>query len=384
MAKRIADEEWNLIIADYKNGLTPKELENKYSHQSMSIINKLINLGLYSKQNYRFTDEDIAFLKIYYPRGNWDIIMQRFPSSTKSSIMTKMSKLGIKMEINHWSKEELDLLAQNIGILSDEELVKLFNGKYTIGAIKTKANKALGYTSKKWTQDEDDIMYKYYPILSPTEVAEMLPNRTYYGVIHRAKVLNIQSNINRNWSEEENNYIKENYKLQPDYIIAKELNRSQSCVKNQRHVLGLYRRDIDSFTYPTISKYIRGHIQSWKNESMKECGYKCIFTGNKEFQIHHLYGVSNIIEDIFNNNDIIYKENIENYSKDELAYILDLFLKEQAKYPLGKCVSKDIHVLFHSLYGQYYNTPEQWYQFEKDYKNGLYNNYYIENNKLIS
>lgn len=384
MAKRIADEEWNLIIADYKNGLTPKELENKYSHQSMSIINKLINLGLYSKQNYRFTDEDIAFLKIYYPRGNWDIIMQRFPSSTKSSIMTKMSKLGIKMEINHWSKEELDLLAQNIGILSDEELVKLFNGKYTIGAIKTKANKALGYTSKKWTQDEDDIMYKYYPILSPTEVAEMLPNRTYYGVIHRAKALNIQSNINRNWSEEENNYIKENYKLQPDYIIAKELNRSQSCVKNQRHVLGLYRRDIDSFTYPTISKYIRGHIQSWKNESMKECGYKCIFTGNKEFQIHHLYGVSNIIEDIFNNNDIIYKENIENYSKDELAYILDLFLKEQAKYPLGKCVSKDIHVLFHSLYGQYYNTPEQWYQFEKDYKNGLYNNYYIENNKLIS
>ena len=385
MAKRISNEEWELIIADYKNGLIPQELANKYHHESITIINKLEKLGLYKKQHYRFTDDDIAFLKIHYPLGNWDIIMQHFPNSSKSSIMTKMSKLGIEMNKVRWSNEEIDLLAKSIGKVSDEELVSLFNGKYTIGAIKTKANKELGYTtSRKWTKEEDDILYKYYPILTPNEVVDLLPNRTYNGVIHRVQKLNIQSCINRKWSEEENQYIKDNYELKPDYVLSKELNRSQGCVKNQRQVLGLYRRDMDSFTYPTISKYLRGHIQSWKNDSMKECNYQCVFTGSKEFQIHHLYGVSNIIEDIFKNNDIIYRENIEDYSKDELECILDLFSKEQAKYPLGKCVAKDIHVLFHSLYGQYYNTPEQWYQFEKDYKDGLYNNYYLENNKLIS
>lgn len=27
------------------------------------------------------------------------------------------------------------------------------------------------------------------------------------------------------------------------------------------------------------------------------------------------------------------------------------------------------------LYGQYYNTPKQWYQFEKDFKAGIYDEY---------
>lgn len=42
---------------------------------------------------------------------------------------------------------------------------------------------------------------------------------------------------------------------------------------------------------------------------------------------------------------------------------------------LGVCIDENIHKLFHSVYGQYCNTPEQWYQFEKDYKNGIYDEY---------
>ena len=47
--------------------------------------------------------------------------------------------------------------------------------------------------------------------------------------------------------------------------------------------------------------------------------------------------------------------------------------EEQSKYPLGQCVRKDLHKLFHSLYGQYYNTVDQWEQFKEDYRNGVYN-----------
>ena len=63
------------------------------------------------------------------------------------------------------------------------------------------------------------------------------------------------------------------------------------------------------------------------------------------------------------------------YTEDDLSFILQKFIEEQAKYPLGECISKKLHILFHSMYGQYYNSLEQWYQFKKDYKEGRYLKY---------
>lgn len=114
---------------------------------------------------------------------------------------------------------------------------------------------------------------------------------------------------------------------------------------------------------------------------MESCQWKCVLTGSKDFEIHHLYGVSNILSDIISKHHIQEKQ-IEKYTQDELDNITQLFIKEQAKYPLGVCVKKDIHVLFHRLYGQYYNTPEQWYQFEIDYKNGVYDTLINKNEKI--
>lgn len=39
----------------------------------------------------------------------------------------------------------------------------------------------------------------------------------------------------------------------------------------------------------------------------------------------------------------------------------------------GVCVRKDIHELYHSLYGKGNNTPEQWNIFVKSLKDGKYN-----------
>jgi hypothetical protein len=131
---------------------------------------------------------------------------------------------------------------------------------------------------------------------------------------------------------------------------------------------------MDSNTYATLSKYLRGQNQKWKKDSMEHCDYKCVLTGSKNFEIHHLYGVSNMIEDIFVQNNIMYKENLSDYTDAELSFILDKFLEIQSEYPLGECIDKKLHILFHSLYGQYYNTPEQWDRFKDDYLKGVYEN----------
>ena len=72
MAKRFfTKEELDNIIKDYDNGngLRPFELAKKYDRNPSSISNKLKDLGLYKYTTYRFTEEDVQFLKDYYPRA---------------------------------------------------------------------------------------------------------------------------------------------------------------------------------------------------------------------------------------------------------------------------------------------------------------------------
>lgn len=291
---------------------------------------------------YKYTEEDIEFLKIYYPVGNWNKIFDRFPNLSKQAIFSKMSKLKIPYNKDFQNKN---------------------NENYKV-------------KKKKWTEEEIKIIKDNYPFHDISYMQTLLPSRSINAIILMANKLGVLSfnKINAAWTKEEEQYIIDNWELEPDKIMAIKLNRAQRSVQWKRLELGLYRRDMNSNTYTTLSKYLRGQNQKWKNDSMKNCDYKCVLTGSKNFEIHHLYGVSNMIEDIFVQNNILYKESLSDYTNEELSFILDKFLEIQSTYPLGECIDKKLHILFHSLYGQYYNTPEQWRRFKDDYLKGVYKN----------
>lgn len=64
---------------------------------------------------------------------------------------------------------------------------------------------------------------------------------------------------------------------------------------------------------------------------------------------------------------------MDDYTDRELRDILDLFRIKQSEYPLGVCLTKEIHMLFHNKYGYGNNTEIQWNEFVTDFKNGKYN-----------
>lgn len=293
---------------------------------------------------YKYTDEDIEFLKIYYPVGNWDKIFKRFPNVSKQAIFSKMSKLKIPYNKNFKDKDKDN------------------------GSCKVKR--------QAWTDEEIKIIKDNYSIHDISYVQTLLSSRSKNAIILMANKLGVPSfnKMNAAWTNEEEQYIRDNWELEPDKIMAIKLNKTQRSVQWKRLELELYRRDMNSNTYTSLSKYLRGQNQKWKKDSMKNCDYKCVLTGSKNFEIHHLYGVSNMIEDIFVQNNIMYKENLSDYTDEELSFILDKFLEIQSSYPLGECIDKKLHILFHSLYGQYYNTQEQWNRFKNDYLKGVYKN----------
>lgn len=110
-----------------------------------------------------------------------------------------------------------------------------------------------------------------------------------------------------------------------------------------------------------------------ERQSMYACNYQCVLTGGRNFDIHHIYSFNKIFEETMislEEEGFILSNQINDYTKEELDKIIMRFLETHNKYPLGVCVRKDIHDLFHRIYGSGGNTYDQWNNFVERFKNG--------------
>lgn len=373
MAKRFTKEELDSVIQDYQNGMIPKDLGEKYNRNPSSIIHKLSDIGIYKKTTRRYTDNDIEFLKIQYPIGDFNAIFERFPNLTKQNIISICHQYGISADYYNnkkWTKEDINIVKQYYYTNTLDEIREMIDNRHTNDAIQTKARKQFGYSKdRSWTKDEDDILRKYYSIEEVDDIAKHLPNRTRDAIIAHAKVLGILGlrSTQTWWSDEQVEYLKDNWESQTDEMIANYIGKDVRSVKDKRLRLGLCRvRHFNEASYIDIKKFLRGHLSDWKSRSMEDCNYQCVLTGSKDFRIHHLYSFGSIVNDIFEENDFVVKDNLSDYTADELQNIIDACVKKHDEYPLGVCVRTDIHEAFHKKYGKIV-IPEMWYEFVQDF-----------------
>lgn len=118
-----------------------------------------------------------------------------------------------------------------------------------------------------------------------------------------------------------------------------------------------------------LYNYLRGKINQWNRDSIINCNYKCILTGERFDTVHHLYSFNLILEELLEVTELPLYENISYYSEEELKQMEDLCLHLHYKHGLGVCLCKDLHELFHKLYAKGNNIPEQFEEFVQRYKN---------------
>lgn len=118
-----------------------------------------------------------------------------------------------------------------------------------------------------------------------------------------------------------------------------------------------------------INRKFRSSIGKWKKESEIYCNYQCILTGNKAYQIHHLVPYNNIIKEALDNLNLDIKQTTKEYTGEEIIKLKDEIIKLHSKYPLGVCLSEEIHTLFHHLYTKN-ATEEDFYEFKNKYNKG--------------
>lgn len=374
---RFAEEELENIIYDYKNGMRPFELENKYNRDSGTIIGKLKTLGLYENNNYRFSHKDIEFLKEYYPLGDWRIINDRFPNVSKCSIHTKMSSLNISMNNYFWSSEDENILKDNYSNMYGriDDLVKLFNNKYSYVAITAKARRLSLKTRDFWNDNEIQLLIEKYPKFLLDDLMVLFPNRSRSSIISKAMSLKLVNKIiiETRFDKDDRNYVFENYNKLTDKELGKIIGKSDKSICDFRFRNGLIKTHEES-SYNDLSEYVRGNNLEWKKKSILNCNYKCIVTGERFDDIHHIHGLNLILSETLEEANINIKSSMNDYSEEELRLILDCFREKQNQYPLGVCLTKNIHMKFHEIYGYGNNTALQWNEFLECYKSGKYKN----------
>lgn len=104
-------------------------------------------------------------------------------------------------------------------------------------------------------------------------------------------------------------------------------------------------------------------IKEWKEKSMQGCNYKCVVTGKRFDDIHHLHSFDMILKETIDELDFKIKQNIGEYNFEELQLLEKTLLQNHYKYPLGVCLTREIHKEFHNKYGYGNNTPEQFQEF---------------------
>jgi len=139
-----------------------------------------------------------------------------------------------------------------------------------------------------------------------------------------------------------------------------------------------YCRVEESMHY--LNTKLRRCLSTWKKDSKKNCLNKCILTDNENYEIHHLISFNDIIKEALINLNLDINSHGSKYSSDEFMLMKNEVLKLHKIYPLGVCISKDLHILFHQIYSKSNNTIEQFEDFKQMYLTGKLND--ILNNKL--
>lgn len=274
-----------------------------------------------------------------------------------------------RMNAMYWVLEDVEILKENFGKIKYKDMVNLFSKYRDVDEIKRKAI-SLGLTSsREWTKEEIDILICNYSNKPMSEVMKLLPNRTRSSILGQAKTQNLKSfyYLSRKYTQEENNYLKENYLTKTNKELAEHLNRNESGIAQHLLVLSLYRPN-DRSGYNDLAEYIRGRLIIWTKQIKRNNNFTCALTGvRSNIIVHHIRSFNLILDEAIHQINFPIYDNVNDYTDEQLNQIFDTFYNLQESYKNYVCLTESVHKQFHSIYGYGDNTEEQWKEFVDTY-----------------
>ena len=363
------------MAQDYLNGMKDIDVAKKYNLSIYTVKPILKEMGVYSYENIPWTNEEVNILKENYETMEWNKLLDLLPGRNKGQITTKASDLKIKRICHFWSEEDIQMLKveyQNGKSVKDIE--KDFNYRFSENAILSKARQLKIKKREFWTEAEIEVVKNNYSTKTMKEMCALLPNRSMEGIKQIARKNNLLSKyyLENQYTEDEENFIKKNYKYMTDQEISSCIGRTERSVKAKRENMGYLKSEyipLTNIKQVKLKSYIRKHNHEWRKDSVKKCNSKCVITGEDFKDVHHLHSFDLILNEFLEEENLI-DVDFNEYTEKELQNLAEKFYIKQSSYPLGVCLSKKIHLKFHSIYGYGKNTVEQFNEFQSKILSG--------------
>ena len=278
-----------------------------------------------------------------------------------------------RMNAMFWSEEDTKILVDNYKKLSYKEMSEnnIFSTYKTVDEIRRRAKYIDITVSREWSKEEEDILKSNYSKITMIELMSMLPNRTKPSILGKARMCGLKSKfyLTHMYSNEENEYIRNNYLSKSDEELAKELNRTKNGISEHLWVLDLHRpTEIDN--YKTLKKYVRTRLIPWRDKIRELNNYTCALTGKRcNIIVHHIRSFNLLFCETINNLNFPVYDDISKYNQEQLDEFLNEFMEVQENYKSYICINENIHKKFHKEYGYGGNTEEQWNEFVNKYYN---------------
>lgn len=158
--------------------------------------------------------------------------------------MTKWSKQDEKYLIDNWGENDVEIIMKVLNRTEDSVVRKA----QRLG-LKTYKDPN-EYLKKRWTVEEDKILYEFYHYKPLDEVLTHLPGRTRESIIKRAKLLGLNYE-NKHWSEEEIIFLEEKWGVMSIDNIGKRLGRTNNSILLKAYKIGLREQVIANGEYLT-------------------------------------------------------------------------------------------------------------------------------------
>lgn len=283
-----------------------------------------------------------------------------------------LDKMPQKSEL--WTKEDLDLLKSIYADYTNEEIIEKFFPNRTIRSLESTADK-YGFSGKS------EETYKRSCVIRGIKCSEKNKGRVMSDET-KQKLSVIR---------------KEYYKTHSSPMKGKKLSderRREISLRNQGkwsgnnnpRVLNPFKgKDNPNWKGGITALYqeLRSDTKQWLLDSAEFTSYNCVITGLNFDNVHHLYPFKDIVNDVFNNIGIDKRKNISEYSNEDELTIRNELIRLHKLYGYGASLNKEVHKLFHDLYGYTNTNYNDFLEFIKRIELGEFSQWFNENSLPI-
>lgn len=236
---------WTIEEDEYiKNNFENKTFTEMASYIGCAITtvqNRAKKLGfeVEHKTARRWNNEEIELLKVMAPKYLNKTIARKLNRST-NELNKKARELGIELIFKRpiWKKWKVKFLRENISLLPLAQIQRELGVNYY--QIMDKLDElGIEYSNNFWSKEEIDILVELSSKVYIRELAKIL-NRTEGAIITKANKMGLDYiTLKRNYTNEELQYIKDNWGIIPVSDIARNLGVSRIMIQAQADKMNL-------------------------------------------------------------------------------------------------------------------------------------------------